>query len=41
MTDWFDRLSPFGRLLLLAALVVVIPFGGWLMFNLGRFVGSH
>lgn len=41
MTDWFDKLSVGGRLLLLAALVFIIPFVGWLIVTAGRLIGAH
>jgi len=41
MLDRLNGLSPRGKALLLAAIVVLAPLAGWLGYQLGRVVGSN
>jgi len=41
MLDRLNELSPRGKALLLAALVVLAPLAGWLGYQLGVALGSN
>jgi len=41
MLDRLNELSPSGKALLLAALVVLAPLAGWLGYQLGVALGSN